>query len=402
MSDSWKNYTIKINEIAKRLNLSESEKESLMEPDRILNFEVSAKNKKYHGFRVQFDNSRGPYKGGIRFHPDINLDEIKALSAWMVIKTALVDVPFGGGKGGVKVDPRRLSDAELKEVSEDFVRNTFDHIGPEKDIPAPDVGTNSKVLNWMVNEYARLSGEKESALACFTGKDVSAGGSHGREEATGRGGTYILKFLSEKMEKRGGTVAVQGFGNVGSEFASSVGKFDVVAVSDSRGGYFFEKGIDIVKLKECKKKGESVVECGKKVHPRGKEISNKEILELNVDVLAPAALENVITSENANYIKADIIIEMANGPTTVEADKILKRKGVILVPDILANSGGVTVSYFEWLQNRRKEEWSRKKVMKKLNKKMKTAFDEVWKRSDNKSNLRNSSYEIAAQRIIKS
>jgi len=401
MTNPWKNYLDTIEKTSQRLNLSNSEKEELTKPDQILKFKVPLKDKKYEGFRVQFNNARGPYKGGLRFHPEVNLNEVKALSAWMSLKTALVDIPMGGAKGGIKINPKNLSEEELEQLSRNFVNEIYEDIGPDKDVPAPDVGTNSKIMDWMLNEYEKLA--KKEAPATFTAKSISNGGSKGRTEATGQGGAYILEALAKKLNlKENSTIAVQGFGNVGSEFALAASKlgFKIVAVSDSQGAYYLKEGLDIKEMKECKEEGKSVIECAEEEYDKGKEISNEDLLNLDVDILVPAALENVITKVNANKIRAKVIIELANGPTTPEADEILEKKDIIVVPDILANAGGVTVSYFEWIQNKNREEWSKEKVFDRLERRLKPAFEETWKRAKD-SSLRKAAYDIAAIRIIK-
>ncbi|MGM0439182.1 MAG: Glu/Leu/Phe/Val family dehydrogenase [Patescibacteria group bacterium] len=403
MNNAWENYLNLIDRASKKLNLTDEEKKDLVEPNQILEVEVPLGRKKYHGFRVQFNNSRGPYKGGLRFHPQVDLDEVKALSGWMAIKTAVVDIPMGGGKGGVEINPKELSESELEELSRNFVGEIYEHIGPNKDVPAPDVGTNSQIIDWMVDEYEKRTGEK--APGAFTAKSIENGGSEGRTEATGQGGAYALEVLAEKINlEKGATIAVQGFGNVGSQFALAAEKlgFKVVAASDSRGGYYLEDGLNISKMKKCKDEGSSVGECGKEIHKEGEEITNGELLLLDVDVVAPAALENVITENNASKVKAKAVIELANGPTTPEAADILNEKNVVVVPDVLANAGGVTVSYFEWLQNKKGEKWSKEQVFEKLEEKIKMAFEDVWEEKEEGDNLRDAAYKIAIRRIIKS
>jgi glutamate dehydrogenase/leucine dehydrogenase len=403
MNNAWENYLNLIAKSTEKLKLTKKQMEELTEPDRILEFEVPLKEKKYHGFRVQFNNKRGPYKGGLRFHPQVNLDEVKALSGWMAIKTAVVDIPMGGGKGGIEINPKDLSEDELEEVSRNFVKEIYQYIGPEKDVPAPDVGTNSQIIDWMVDEYEKQTGKK--APASFTAKSIKNGGSKGRTEATGQGGAYILEALPEKINlKKGTSVAVQGFGNVGSQFALAAQKlgFKVVAVSDSSGGYYLEEGLNVEKMKECKDQGSSVIECGKNIYKNGKEITNEELLLLDVDVLVPAALENVITEKNAKEVKARAIIELANGPTTPEAAETLKDKGLVVVPDVLANAGGVIVSYFEWLQNKKEERWTKAEVFEKLEKKMKDAFINIWNKKDKDESLRDVAYRVAIDRIVNS
>ena len=397
MSNVWKNYLNLIEKAAKDLELTESQKNELIEPDRIIEVEVPLDDKTYNGFRVQFNGSRGPYKGGLRFHPQVNLDEVKALSGWMAIKTAVVDIPMGGGKGGIEVNPKKLSERELEDLSRNFVKKIYKDIGPDKDVPAPDVGTNSKIIDWMVDEYEKMIGKK--APASFTSKSIESGGSEGRTEATGQGGAYVLEALAEKMGLQGASIAVQGFGNVGSYFALAAEElgFKVVAVSDSGGGYYIKEGVNVKEMKKRKDEGLSVKEAGVKIHEKGEEITNEDLLTLDVDVIVPAALENVITVRNANNIKAKVVIELANGPTTPEADIILNKKGVVVVPDVLANTGGVTVSYFEWLQNKKHEKWTKEKVFDRMEKKIKTAFEEVW--NSGGGSLRDRAYRLAIRRL---
>ena len=400
MNNAWENYLNLIEKSTEKLELTKKQKKDLTEPDKIIEVEVPLGEKKYHGFRVQFNNKRGPYKGGLRFHPQVDLNEVKALSGWMAIKTALVDIPMGGAKGGIEINPKELSESELEELSRNFVKEIYTQIGPEKDVPAPDVGTNSKIIDWMVDEYEKQIGKK--APAAFTAKSIKNGGSQGRTEATGQGGAYVLEALAKKINLERKTIAVQGFGNVGSQFALAAEKlgFKVVAVSDSSGGYYLEEGLDVKKIKKCKDQGSSVVKCGKKIYEKGKEITNQELLLLDVDVLAPAALENVINQENAKDIKAQVIIELANGPTTPEAADILQDMDIVVVPDVLANAGGVTVSYFEWLQNRKGEKWTKKQVFEKLEEKMKDAFESIWEVKDKSESIRDVAYMEAIKKLI--
>jgi glutamate dehydrogenase/leucine dehydrogenase len=400
MNNAWENYLNLIEKSTEKLELTKKQKKDLTEPDKIIEVEVPLGEKKYHGFRVQFNNKRGPYKGGLRFHPQVDLNEVKALSGWMAIKTALVDIPMGGAKGGIEFNPKELSESELEELSRNFVKEIYTQIGPEKDVPAPDVGTNSKIIDWMVDEYEKQIGKK--APAAFTAKSIKNGGSQGRTEATGQGGAYVLEALAKKINLERKTIAVQGFGNVGSQFALAAEKlgFKVVAVSDSSGGYYLEEGLDVKKIKKCKDQGSSVVKCGKKIYEKGKEITNQELLLLDVDVLAPAALENVINQENAKDIKAQVIIELANGPTTPEAADILQDMDIVVVPDVLANAGGVTVSYFEWLQNRKGEKWTKKQVFEKLEEKMKDAFESIWEVKDKSESIRDVAYMEAIKKLI--
>ncbi len=378
----------------------------LMNPDRYIEVSIPVKmddgsQKIYTGFRSQHNDSRGPYKGGIRYHQDVNLDEVRALSFWMTFKNAVIDVPFGGGKGGIIVDPKGLSTGELERLSRGYMRQMWRNFGPLVDVPAPDVNTNGVIMGWMRNEYENLTGN--SAPGVITGKSVEDGGSEGRTEATGFGGGYVLRealsaglVTSPAAEKK--TIAIQGFGNVATylaEYAKEHG-FKVVALSDSKGGVYNEAGIDISAAEQHKKETKSL-----KGLAGAKEITNEELLELDVDVLVPAALENVLTADNAEKIKAKFILEMANGPTTPEADEIFEKNGVVVVPDILANSGGVCVSYFEWYQNMHNEKWNKDEVLKKLDEHIVSAFNAV-REAQNKyqCSMRTAAYIIAAQRIL--
>lgn len=404
MIDPFKNYLIQIEKV---------DGEKLKVPDKIIevDFPVQMDNGEvriFKGFRVQFNNARGPYKGGIRFHSEVNLSEVKALAAWMAIKCAVADIPFGGAKGGVIVDPKKLSEKELENLSRAYIKAIYQDIGQDLDIPAPDVGTNPIVLGWMLSEYENLIGHKEPAT--FTGKPLERGGSEGRVEATGKGGVYILQDLAKKLGFKPAqtTVAIQGFGNVGYHFAHFAQKagFKIIAVSDSKGGVLVPRGLDPLKTLECKKRKGQVAGCycvGSVCDlSYGRSISNKELLELSVDVLVPAALENVINARNAKKIRAKVILEMANGPVTPEADRILQKRKIISVPDVLANSGGVTVSYFEWLQNKKQEHWKKEKIMTKLKEKITNAFKAVWRQSQKqKISLRDAAYVLAIDRIVK-
>ncbi|MBI2601046.1 Glu/Leu/Phe/Val dehydrogenase [Candidatus Daviesbacteria bacterium] len=371
----------------------------------------------FKGFRVQYNNWLGPFKGGLRYHPKVDIDEVKALSFWMVIKNAVVNVPFGGGKGGIEVDPKRLSKKELEELTRIFTQRLFPNIGPLGDVPAPDVNTNPQIMGWIVEEYSKIFKELDmdpktegNPTAVVTGKPLDKDGSEGREEATGLGGFYIFEQLVKKLNlSRKSTIAIQGFGNVGSHLARLLYENDykVVALSDSKGGIFDTKGegFNINLVRECKLEKGLVSDCyciGSvcDIAEDNERISNEQLLELPVDILIPAALEGVITAENADKIKAKVVFEMANGPTTFEADEVLDKKGITVVPDVLANSGGVTVSYFEWFQNMHNEAWQIEKVREELKKLMVDAFDNVWQISqDKKINMRTSAYVLALQRL---
>lgn len=356
--------------------------ERMQKPEKILEFEISAGPNKFQGWRVQHNSALGPYKGGIRFHPDSNLDEVKALASLMTWKTSLVALSYGGGKGAVKVDPKKLSSAELEELSRGYARAIWQNIGPQKDIPAPDVNTNSQIIDWMTDEFSKLAGHWEPAA--FTGKSVEKGGSKGREVATGFGGFVILREYLKQKKTGNPTIAIQGFGNVGSNIGKLLFEngFKVVAISDSKGALFEKDGIDINRVLDIKEKTGiiertqcyAVSEEKKSQNILCQEFSNEELLELEVDVLIPAALENQITEKNADRIKAKVILEMANGPTTAEADRILEKRGIEVIPDILANSGGVVGSYFEWVQSLEKNYWSEEDVLQKIDAKLSEAF----------------------------
>jgi len=360
----------------------------------------------FRGFRVRYNDARGPTKGGIRFHPSVTVDEVKALAFWMTLKCALVGVPFGGGKGGVAVDPKSLSRMEVERLSRGFIEQIAGFIGPQTDIPAPDVYTNSMIMGWMMDEYSKIV--RSHTPGVITGKPVSMGGSLGRDDATGRGGYYCVK----RLEAHHGwnpadiRVAVQGFGNAGQHVATLLHRdgYKVVAVSDSKGGIYSDKGFDIPSLIYQKNQSQKVqaVYCEGTVCELvpAETVTNEELLALDVDVLIPAALENAIHEDNAAHIKAQFIIELANGPVTVKADEILQRNNIIVVPDILANAGGVTVSYFEWVQNRNGYYWSLEEVHEKLHKIMVNSFDAVYDISKSKNiTMRLAAYAHALDRI---
>ena len=383
--------------------------ELLKSPQRILNVTIPVKMdtgrmKLFQGYRVQFNNARGPYKGGIRFHPQVSLDEVKALSFWMAMKCAVADLALGGGKGGVIVDPKTLSASELERLSRGYARSIVDNIGPSKDVPAPDVNTTGQIMGWMVDEFIKLQPKKltkKEAMklrSTFTGKLISDGGSEGREEATGLGGLYVLQAMLLKMKLSGKlTVAVQGFGNVGYNIAKFLHEsgFTVVAVSDSKGGIYNKEGLDPEAVLTAKKKTGSLTASGKV-------ISNAALLELPVDILVPSALESVITKANAAKIKAKVILEMANGPIASEADTIVYKKGIVVIPDVLANSGGVSVSAFEWEQNLKGQHWTKKSVNAKLKVKMEKAATDIWTMSKKiKTDLRTAAFVVALGRILK-
>ena len=363
---------------------------ALEKPKNILAFDIplpmqNGGTRVFKAWRVQHNDARGPYKGGIRFHPDSNLDEVTALASLMTWKTALVGIPYGGAKGAVTVNPKELLPKELEAVSRSYVRRIIDSIGPQKDIPAPDVGTTPQVMAWMVDEYSKLAGYFEPNA--FTGKPVEIGGSFGRDTATGFGGAVVLReFLKAGSRKPGAgsyRVAIQGFGAVGSAIARLLFKegFRVVALSDSRGAIYHPDGVDVEEIIRVQEARGLVNDrpCSIKEASGGrcKVIPNEELLELDIDILVPAALENVITEANAGRIKAKVILEMANGPTTPEAEAALAAKGVQVIPDILANAGGVVGSYFEWVQGLARFYWEENEVFAKIEKIMIKAFRTV-------------------------
>jgi glutamate dehydrogenase (NAD(P)+) len=366
-------------------------------PEHIHQFDIRANGKTYKGYRVQHNAARGPYKGGIRYHPQVDINEVKALATWMSLKCAVVDIPYGGGKGGVACDPKTMTDAQREAVSRGWARAMAPHIGPWKDVPAPDVNTDGQVMAWILDEYEKVIGKH--APATITGKPLELGGSLGRDKATSQGGWFVLREALKLNKQKAKTVAVQGIGNVGGWLAEILHtqKLTVVALSDSRGGIHNPKGIDVHKaLQHKQQKGTLAGFAGAKA------ITNEALLELSVDVLAPAALENVITAQNAKNIKAKLVLEMANGPTTPEADAILAKKGITVIPDILANAGGVTVSYFEWVQNLSGDTWDLDVVDKKLERQMTRAFKAVHDTArQNKIPYRAAANVVALQRIAK-
>ncbi|MDO8481073.1 MAG: Glu/Leu/Phe/Val dehydrogenase [Nanoarchaeota archaeon] len=346
-------------------------------------------------WRVHHSNALGPCKGGIRFHPDVCEEEVKSLGLWMTFKCAVMGLPYGGGKGGVKFDPKKYSQREMEAVSRAYVRAMADFVGPDKDVPAPDVYTNSTIMAWMLDEYNTI--KRGSFPAFITGKPEGAGGSKGRGVATALGGFYVFQDavkalgLGEKL-----TVAVQGFGNAGMHMAKYLHEagHTIIAVSDSHGGIYNKDGLNIPKLMDIKKQDKPVKDS------REKTITNEELLTLQCDVLVPAALENQITVKNAANIKAKLVLELANGPTTLEADEMLNKKGVTVIPDILANAGGVTVSYFEWVQNRMGYYWSEQEVFEKLKVKMAESFSQVHQAGkQHKISMRTAAYVVALERL---
>ncbi|MAT71040.1 MAG: glutamate dehydrogenase [Planctomycetaceae bacterium] len=375
----------------------------------------------FQGYRVRYDDTRGPTKGGIRFHPDVDLSEVQALAFWMTCKCAVVGIPFGGGKGGVVVNPKELSRMELERLSRSFIQQIADFIGPETDVPAPDVYTNAMIMGWMMDEYSTIRRQRTPAV--ITGKPIPLGGSLGREDATGRGAYYCIKELERKngWKPHELRVAVQGFGNAGQHVARLMHAdgYRIVAISDSRGGIFREGGLDIPQAIELKSQRLAVSDvyptrsvcdcpecacvechCNSEDAATGDVVTNERLLELDVDILIPAALEDQITAENAPRVAAPVIVEVANGPTTIEADEILAAKNTLVVPDILANAGGVTVSYFEWIQNRTGDYWTEDMVQTRLQQIMSREFNAVYDlTSANGITMRTAAYAHALNRI---
>jgi glutamate dehydrogenase (NAD(P)+) len=351
----------------------------------------------FTGYRVQYNITLGPAKGGIRYHPDVSLDEVTALAAWMTWKCAVAHIPFGGGKGGVVCDPTRMSRRELEALTRRYVAEIIDAIGPERDVPAPDVNTNEQIMAWFMDTYSMHVGH--TANSVVTGKPVELGGSLGRREATGRGVMIVTREAAKHLgfSLKGATVAVQGFGNVGSVSADLLAQqgAKIVAVTDWKGGVYNKSGLAIPKLLEYAKQHRTVDEC-----PGAEPLNNEDLFGLDVDILIPAALENQITMETAPKIKAKIVTEGANGPTTPDAHRHLHERGVFVIPDILANSGGVTVSYFEWVQDRYGYFWTEDEVNSRLEAKMVEAFDDVLENSlKHKVDMRTAAYIVAISRV---
>ena len=393
------------------VKISEDTKKILSQPKETVEVSIpirmdSGKLEVFRGYRVHYNDARGPTKGGIRYHPDVDMDEVKTLAFLMAFKCAVVNIPFGGAKGGVQVDSKKLSKAELERLSRGYIEAVYNFIGPDVDIPAPDVYTNEIIMGWMADEYNKI--RRKLTPAIITGKPISMGGSQGRDDATAMGAYYVTKETVNllKMNPKNTTVAVQGFGNAGYNIARLLNKdgYKIIALSDSKGGIHNKNGFDpdsIQKVKLEKGMLEGVYCKGSVCDViEHKKISNEELLELDADILIPAALENQITEKNADRIKAKIIVEVANGPVNSKADEILNKKKKLVIPDILANAGGVTVSYFEWVQNKAGFYWSREDVYKRLYDIMVQSFNDVYSRKENyKVDMRTASYVLALERI---
>jgi glutamate dehydrogenase len=401
-STVYENVLKQLDNAAKVLNLDEQVKELLQEPMRTLSVSIPVKmdNDSIHvfkGFRCQHNDVLGPTKGGIRFHPQVCEDEVKALAAWMTFKCSLVGIPYGGAKGGVIVNPKELSRNELERLSRGFIQAISPIIGPDKDIPAPDVYTDAQVMSWFMDEFSKLKGVNTPGLV--TGKPVVLGGSFGRHSATARGVMYTVREAAKAidLDLNGATIAVQGYGNAGSFSAKFLNELGckIIACNDSKGGIYCKTGFDPVEVAKHKEETGTVkgfVGC--------EEISNEELLTMDVDILIPAALENQITKDNADKIQARMLVEAANGPTTPEADEILFKKNMMVIPDILANAGGVTVSYFEWVQNIANYYWSKEEVDRKLEAIMVEAFEKVYNTHEELNvNMRVSAFIVAIKRI---
>ncbi len=389
--------------VATQMKLDEATLKILSQPDRVLTVSIPVKmddgtTRVFTGFRSQHNGARGPYKGGIRYHPNVSLDEVKALSMWMTWKCAVVDIPYGGGKGGIICNPKEMSQGELERMTRGFIQKIAPMIGPKVDIPAPDVYTNSQTMAWIVDEYSKIVGKK--TLAITTGKPLELGGSKGRDIATARGGFFVAERAMKElnMTLKNARVAVQGAGNAGSNIALQFYKAGakVIAISDSKSAIFNQNGLDVPAVIEYKTKT-----GGLKGFGNAKEIPQEDVLTLDCEILAPSALENQLTEKNAPQVKAKLILELANGPTTLEADKIFFKKNIVVAPDILANAGGVAVSYFEWLQNLKNESWSEQKVDDELGKLMTAAFKAVYETGQKyKIDPRQAAYRVALERVV--
>ena len=392
-----------LDEAASILNLDSGVHAILREPMKEFHVSIPVKmdngqTKVFKGFRVQYNNARGPFKGGIRFHPEETIDVVKALAAWMTWKCATVDIPLGGGKGGVICNPKEMSSGELERLSRGYIDAIWEFIGPDRDIPAPDVYTNPQIMGWMMDEYSKLTGCCTPAV--ITGKPLAVGGSLGRDDATARGGVYTIIEAAKHLniDLSTATVAIQGYGNAGSNAAILMHDMQgckIIAVSDSMGGIYNQQGLDPHQLLQHKIETSSVINF-----PQAENVSNAELLELKADILCPAGLETVLTAENAPRIKARIVAELANGPTTPEADEVLFHNGVFVIPDFLCNAGGVTVSYFEWVQNLNRYYWDEDEIHQRLGKIMTKAFQAVLAESlKRKVNMRLAAYIAAIARV---
>lgn len=401
MQNPFQNAMAQLDKVAKIKNFGDEFFTRLRQPDRDIRISIPVKMddgslKIFEGYRVEYNNVLGPYKGGIRYHPETEINEVKALAFWMALKCAVAGIPMGGGKGGITVDPKKLSKGELEKLSRGWVQKLSDILGPYKDVPAPDVNTTPEIMAWMADEYGKITGDRTGAV--ITGKPLEKGGSEGRGTSTAQGGYYVFEAFRKKLglpEKC--SVVIQGFGNAGSNAAliwQNKGH-KIVAISDSKGGIYNSNGLDILKLLEHKKNTGSLANF-----PESKNITNAELLELECDLLIPAAFENQITEVNADKVKAKAILELANGPVAPEADEILFKKNIPVIPDILANSGGVIVSYFEWEQNLKNEHWSEKEVFEKLKAILEDSSGKILQKArESNTYLRLGAFILALERI---
>lgn len=408
MNNPFANALTQLEKAASVMKLEPAHKAQLSAPKRLLTVSIPVKMdngeiKVFTGYRSQYNDALGPFKGGIRYHWNVTEDEVKALSFWMTMKCAVAGLPLGGGKGGIIVNPKELSEGELERLSRGYIRALYKYVGPTQDVPAPDVYTNGQIMSWMLDEYEKMVGEKAPGM--ITGKPLALGGSRGRDKATAQGGVFVLMEAVKKMgwDPTKTTVAIQGFGNAGAHMADllyALG-FQIKGATDSGGGIRVVNGsINPKDLRNHKESGKSIYTMANIDSFSTYEIENEQLLEMEVDILIPAALENQITENNANKIKAKMIVELANGPTTPEADEILHQKGIVVVPDILANAGGVTVSYFEQVQNAANYYWTDEEVMQKLEKIMVTAFGEVWAAKEKYSiDMRTAAFVSALERV---
>lgn len=400
-NDPFENALQQLGEVNKLIHVDRNIFAQLQSPQRVLEVSIPVKMddgsvKVFVGYRSQFNDARGPFKGGIRFHPGVTLSEVKALSAWMTWKTAVVGIPLGGGKGGVIVDPKILSAGELERLSRGYMQGIYKFVGPNLDVPAPDVYTDPKIMGWMLDEYEKIAGFHVPGV--ITGKPLSIGGSEARGYATAQGAYYVLREAAKKMGlEKNATVAIEGFGNAGGNLAEILQKngFRIVALSDSKGVIVNYMGLDVQEVKKHKEKTGSVLG-----YIGAEDIENLHCMAQEVDIFIPSALENSITKENVQTLKAKMIVEVANGPTTPEADAILAKKNIMVVPDILANAGGVVVSYLEQVQNSYGYYWSEEKVLKKLEEIMTTSFNQVWEeKMRHSTTLRLGAYVLAVKRV---
>ncbi len=393
----------RLDEAAKHINLDADVLEKLKYPRETTKVRLMIRmddgsRKSFMAWRCRYDDTRGPTKGGIRFHPDSTVEEVETLAFWMTFKCAVMNLPYGGGKGAVRVDPRALSKSELERLSRAYIQGFARVIGPDRDIPAPDVYTNAMIMGWMADEYASIRGE--AAPAVITGKPIALGGSLGRDDATARGGFYLVKHLAQRLDlKPGARVAIQGFGNAGQHVARLLADdgYRIVAVSDSRGAVQCPSGFDVNALLAAKDRGSVTALAGSNGITA---LKPEDLIGVDCELLVPAALEDMIRADNADGIRARVVLELANGPITPEADRLLAKKGVIVLPDILANAGGVTVSYFEWVQNRQGFYWVADEVHRRLKEKMEEEGEAIWRLAQDRSiALRSAAYVHALSRL---